>query len=133
LRLIDTNVVIYAAGKAHLLQEEARRVLDRIAEGALHANVDAELLQEILHVYSARKERAKRFDTIDDLLVLFPNPIPIAREEIETARNLMRVNSFLGARDAIHAAVVQTHDLEGIVTADKVFDRIKGVKRFDLK
>jgi uncharacterized protein len=133
LRLIDTNVVIYAAGKAHPLQDEARKVLDRIAEGSLHANVDVELLQEILHVYAARKERAKGFDTIDDLLVLFPNPIPIGREEIETARDLMHSNSFLGARDAIHAAVVQTQDLEGIVTADKVFDRIKGVKRFDLR
>ena len=86
---------------------------------SLHANVDVELLQEILHVYAARKERAKGFDTIDDLLVLFPNPIPIGREEVETARDLMHSNSFLGARDAIHAAVVQTHDLEGIVTADK--------------
>ena len=133
MRLIDTNVVIYAAGKTHPLQDQARKVLDRIAEGSLHANVNVELLQEILHVYAARKERAKGFDTIDDLLVLFPNPIPIGREEIETARDLMHSNSFLGARDAIHAAVVQTHDLEGIVTADKVFDRIKGVKRFDLR
>ena len=133
MRLIDTNIVIYAAGKAHPLQEEARKVLDRVSEGALHANIDAEVLQEILHVYSARKERRKGFDTVDDLLVLFPNPIPLGREEIETARDLMRAYSFLGARDAIHAAVVQTHDLEGIVTADKVFDRIKGLKRFDLK
>jgi predicted nucleic acid-binding protein len=60
-------------------------------------------------------------------------PISIGREEIETARDLMHSNSFLGARDAIHAAVVQTQDFEGIVTADKVFDRIKGVKRFDLR
>jgi predicted nucleic acid-binding protein len=126
-------VVIYAVGKAHPLQEEARRVLDRVGDGTLHANVDAELLQEVLHVYDARKERRKGFDTVDDLLVIFPNPIPIGREEIETARDLMRVYSVLSARDAIHAAVVQTHDLEGIVTADNVFERIKGVKRFDLK
>ena len=70
---------------------------------------------------------------MDDLLVIFPNPIPVGREEIETARDLMRAFSVLGARDAIHAAVVQTHDLEGIVTADNIFERIKGVKRFDLK
>ena len=133
MRLIDANIVIYAAGKAHPLQEEARKVLDRIAEGTLHANTDAEVLQEILHVYDGRRERKKGFDTVDDLLVLFPNPIPIGREEVETARDLMRAYSFLGARDAIHAAVVQTYDLEGIVTADKVFDRIRGVKRFDLK
>jgi predicted nucleic acid-binding protein len=133
LRLIDANVVIYAAGKAHALQEEARRVLDAIAEGTLQANTDAEVLQEILHVYSARNERRKGFDTVDDLFLLFPNPIPIGREEIEIARDLMRAYSFLGARDAIHAAVVRTHGLEGIVTADKIFDRVKGVKRFDLK
>jgi predicted nucleic acid-binding protein len=133
LRLIDTNLVIYAAGKANLYKTRREKYLDRIAEGSLHANVDVELLQEILHVYAAHKGRAKGFDTIDDLLVLFPNPIPIGREEIETARDLMHSNSFLGARDAIHAAVVQTQDLEGIVTADKVFDRIKGVKRFDLR
>lgn len=133
MRLIDTNVVIYAVGKAHPLQDEARRVLDRVAEGTLHANVDAELLQEVLHVYNTRKERRKGFDTVNDLLVLFPNPISIGREEIEVARDLMRAYSVLGARDAIHAAVVQTHDLEGIVTADNVFERIKGVKRFDLK
>ena len=62
MRLIDTNVVIYAVGKAHPLQDEARRVLDRVAEGTLHANVDAELLQEVLHVYDARRERRKGFD-----------------------------------------------------------------------
>ena len=60
MRLIDTNAVISAAGKAHPLQDEARKVLDRIAEGYLHANVDVELLQEILHVYAARKELAAR-------------------------------------------------------------------------
>jgi len=63
--------------------------------------------------------------------VLFRNPLPIGREEIEMARDLMRAYYFLGARDAIHAAVVQSHDLEGI-TADKAFDRIRGLKRFDL-
>ena len=132
MRLVDTNVVIYAAGKAHPLQDEARRVLDRIADGALPSNIDTEALQEILHVYDARKERGKGFATLDDLLVLFPNPIAITREEIEAARDLMRSHPFLGARDAIHGAVVRTHDLEGIVSADKVFDRIRGVKRFGL-
>lgn len=133
MRLIDTNVIIYAAGKAHPLREGAREVLDQVGEGTLQANIDTEVLQEILHVYYARRERTKGFDTIDDLLLLFPNPFPIGREEIETARDLMRAHSFLSARDAIHAAVVQVNELEGMITADKVFDRIKGLKRFDIK
>ncbi len=133
MRLIDTNVIIYATGKAHPLREGAREVLDQVGEGTLQANIDAEVLQEILHVYYARRERTKGFDAVDDLLLLFPNPFPIGREEIEAARDLMRAHSFLSARDAIHAAVVRVSDLEGMITADKVFDRIKGLKRFDLK
>ena len=35
------------------------------------------------------------------------------------------------ARDAIHAAVVFEHRLEGIVSADRDFDRIPGLRRFD--
>ena len=65
--------------------------------------------------------------------MLFPNPIAIGRDEVEAARDLMRQYSFLGARDAIHTAVVQTHNLDGIVTADKVFQRIKGIRRFAIK
>jgi predicted nucleic acid-binding protein len=133
LRLIDTNVIVYTVGSVHPLKEASERILSDIAAGTLAANLDAEALQEVLHVYSSRGERKKGFRTIEHLLMLFPNPFPIGREEIEKARDLMRAHSFLSARDAIHAAVVQTHDLEGIISADKVFDRIKGLKRFDLK
>ncbi len=133
MRLIDTNIIVYAVGKAHPLRESAQNILSDVAEGTLPANLDVEALQEILHLYSSRRERKKGFETLDDLLVLFPNPIPIGREEVEEARNLMRLCTFLGTRDAIHAAVVKIHRLEGIITADKIFDRIKGVRRFGLK
>ena len=133
MRLIDTNVVVYAVGKSHPLRESSRRILSEIAAGTLQATVDVETLQEILHLYGSRNERRKGFETLDDLLVLFPNPVAIDRDEVEAARDLMRQYSFLGARDAIHAAVVQTHNLDGIVTADKVFQRIKGIRRFAIK
>lgn len=133
MRLIDTNVIVYAVGSVHPLKQASDRILSDIAAGTLAANLDVETLQEVLHLYSSRGERKKGFRTIEHLLMLFPNPFPIGREEIEKARDLMMEHSFLGARDGIHAAVVQAHDLEGIITADKVFDRIKGLKRFDLK
>ena len=133
MRLIDTNVIVYAVGSVHPLKQASDRILSDIAAGTLTANLDVETLQEVLHLYSSRGERRKGFRTIEHLLMLFPNPFPIGREEIERARDLMMKHPFLGARDGIHAAVVQTHDLEGIVTADKVFDRIKRLRRFDLK
>ena len=44
---------------------------------------------------------------------------------------LMAETRDLSARDAIHAAVVIEHGLEGIVSADHDFDRILGLVRFD--
>ena len=133
MRLIDTNVIVYAVGSVHPLKQASDRILSDIVAGTLAANLDVETLQEVLHLYSSRDERRKGFRTIEHLLMLFPNPFPIGREEIERARDLMMEYSFLGARDGIHAAVVQNHELEGIITADKVFDRIKGLKRFNLR
>jgi len=133
LRLIDTNVIVYSVGRTHPLRDGSRRILTQVADGGLEATLDVESLQEILHLYSERRERRKGFDTLDDLLILFPNPIPIGRTEVETARELMRLHSFLGARDSIHAAVAINHDMEGIVSADKVFDRVRGVRRFDVR
>ncbi|MCR4321994.1 MAG: PIN domain-containing protein [Candidatus Brocadiaceae bacterium] len=49
---------------------------------------------------------------------------------LETTR-LMHKYPKLVARDAIHAAVAITYDLEGIISVDKVFEGIKGLKRFE--
>jgi len=133
LRLIDTNVFVYAIGAAHPLKHPSERVLSDVVAGTLAANLDVETLQEILHVYSSRGERRKGFRAIEHLLTLFPNPFPIERDEIEAAKELMMQHAFLGARDAIHAAVVQTKSLDGIITGDKVFDRLKNIERFDIK
>jgi len=130
--LIDTNVIVYALGKSHPLKENSRRILADVATGSLEATLDVETLQEILHLYSSRRERKKGFETVDDLLVLISSPIAIQREDIEEASKLMAQYSFLGARDAIHAAVVITHRLEGIITADRVFGRIRNLTRFPI-
>jgi predicted nucleic acid-binding protein len=44
---------------------------------------------------------------------------------------LMSTTRDLSTRDAIHAAVVITQRLEGIVSADSDYDRIPGLRRFD--
>ncbi|MDI6688834.1 MAG: hypothetical protein QME54_00100 [Actinomycetota bacterium] len=37
----------------------------------------------------------------------------------------------MSARGAVHAAVVITHQLDGIVSTDKVFDKLSEIKRID--
>ena len=109
MRLLDTNIILYAVGRPHPHKEPCMRLLQRVVSSRDDFNVDTELLQEVLYVYTSRGELHKALGVFDDLLNLFPNPIPIAKGEMTTARRF--IASYLGIfpRDAIHASVVSTH------------------------
>ena len=51
--LVDSNVIMYAAGSEHAHQQPSIRFLSSIAAGEIDAAVDTEVLQEILHRYRA--------------------------------------------------------------------------------
>ena len=90
-----------------------------------------EALQELLYVYSARGERERGISRVEDILTAFPGCLPITGQEIQTAKNLMRKYASLLPRDALHAAVVVNHGLEGIVSTDRDFDTVTEVRRFE--
>lgn len=127
MKLLDTNIIIYAAGRAHRYKEACTGILAEVASGSTEYAIDVELLQEVLYVYASRGERTRGIYRFDDLLSMFPNPIPIGLAEVLAAHQLMGRFPGLFPRDAIHAAVVQTQGLEGIVTTDKAFDDISGI------
>ena len=129
--LLDTNIVIYAHGRPHRYKEPCRLLLGRLGETPPEYNIDVELLQEIMHVYSARGARAFGLSVFDILMNVFPDPIPVGSSEIVTARRLMEEYPFLSPRDAVHAAVVSTQRLEGIVTTDEAFGQVRGLVVYD--
>ncbi|MGQ0650627.1 MAG: type II toxin-antitoxin system VapC family toxin [Gemmatimonadaceae bacterium] len=49
--------------------------------------------------------------------------------DLERAKTLLLGATRLSARDAIHAAVMQRHDVERILTFDTGFDSIPGLDR----
>ncbi|MBI2910048.1 MAG: type II toxin-antitoxin system VapC family toxin [Chloroflexi bacterium] len=131
MKLLDTNVIVYAIGRTDRYKKHCARLLQDVADGDRRYVVDTDLLQEILHLYSARGQRRLGLSTCASLLLMFPNPLPVTRDEIVVAHELMTKHDDLVPRDAIHAAVTRTNDLEGIVSADRVFDGLGGIRRFD--
>ncbi|MDA8064749.1 MAG: type II toxin-antitoxin system VapC family toxin [Thermaerobacter sp.] len=131
MRLIDTCVFIYAAGRNHPMQDACRRVYRSVLADPSGYTIDTEVLREILHLYRSRDELRRGTEMVWNLLQLFPSPIPISRMEIEVAVDLLRSFPQLCARDAIHAAVVQTHRLHGIVSVDHDFDAVDTLQRLD--
>lgn len=131
MKLLDTNIVVYAVGHPHEYKYACVRILQDVAEGAGYFNIDTELLQEVLYLYTVRAERTLGLSTCNDLLLMFPNPFPITREEIVLAHELLTGYPNLLPRDAIHAAVVRANHMAGIVSADRVFDTVDKLNRFD--
>ncbi|MFQ5705652.1 MAG: type II toxin-antitoxin system VapC family toxin [Gemmatimonadales bacterium] len=127
--LVDANVLMYAAGAAHANKEPSVGFLHDAADGKIEAVIDAEVLQEILHRYRAIDRWAGGRLVFDLARELFPMVIPITAQVMDRARRVLDGDERLMARDALHAAVVLTHGLEGIVSYDRDFDAIPGVVR----
>lgn len=131
MKLIDANVLIYARGAPHPYQNPCRRVLAEVQGRRLEANVDTEVLQEVIYVYWYRQRLERGLEYLDRLLVLFPTPFAVTRATIAAARELLARYPRLDPRDAIHAAVALEQGLEGIVSTDRGLDGIAGLTRFD--
>jgi len=93
------------------------------------AALDAEVLQEILHRYRAIGRWADGRQVYDQARRIFPVVVPITAEVLDRARALLDDHRSVMARDAVHAAVVSVHGLEGISSYDRDFDRIAELKR----
>lgn len=131
MKLIDTNIFVYARGTPHPYRGACRRVLAEIQAGRLEANVDTEALQEVMHVYWYRKRLERGLEYLDRLFAIFPSPFPVTGTTISKAREVLAACTGLDPRDAIHAAIVLNHSLEAIISADRAFDEVSEIKRLD--
>ena len=131
MRLLDANIVIYANGREHIYRRPCQILMKHIDIQSGGYAIDVEALQEILYFYSGRGELGRGIGIVEMPLSRLPNIIPIATGEITTAMRLLTETPSLSARDAIHAAVVFEHNLDGIISADRDFVRILGLRRFD--
>lgn len=129
--LLDANIAIYAEGRDHRYHNPCRTIMVLARENSSAYCIDTEILQEILNFYVRRGETARGVGVSEDLLSMFLTIVPITAAEIMAAMRLLTETRDLSARDAIHAAVVIEHALEGIVSADRDFDRVPGLCRFD--
>lgn len=129
--LIDTNIIMYAAGAEHPHKSPSAALLERIAAGEVEATIDAEVLQEILHRYRAIG-RWKDGRVVYDLArQIFPNVVPLTSLILDRAREILDTDSRIMARDALHAAVAITEGMDAVCSYDRDFDRIMGISRWD--
>lgn len=120
---------MYLVGATHVHKTEAQRLLERLVADRQRLLTDAEVLQEILHRYVAINRRDAIQPAYDTLLGIVDQVLPVDREVLEGAKQIVLGYRDLSARDAVHLAVMRRHGIERILTFDSGFDNFPGITR----
>lgn len=119
---VDTNVLMYAVGRAHSLRDEARRFFGERLESRDPLVTSAEVLQELLHAYPP----VQRLATLDAAFALADSRIrevwAVEADDVRLARALAGRYPALRARDLLRLACCKRRG----VTEIKTFDRALG-------
>src|SRR5271157_115645 len=120
---------MYLVGAPHPHKSDAQRLLEKLVSDRQRLVTDAEVLQEILHRYVAINRRDAIQPAYDTLLGIVDQVLPVDREVLEGAKQIVLGYRDLSARDAVHLAVMRRHGIERILTFDPGFDNFPGITR----
>jgi len=129
LIFVDSNVPMYLIGAAHPHKVEVQRLLERCVVERQRLVTDAEVLQEILHRYVAIDRRDAIQPAFDVLLGIIDEIFAVDAATVERAKAIVLERRNLSARDAVHIAVMEQHQVGRILTFDTGFDGVRGIER----
>ena len=126
---VDSNIPMYLIGAAHPHKTEAQVILERLIAAGQRLVTDVEVLQEILHRYTAIDKREAIGPALQVTLDIVDDVIPIEKAEVLRAGEIVQHRASVSARDAVHIAVMEHHGIRSILSFDHDFDRWPGLQR----
>jgi predicted nucleic acid-binding protein len=122
---LDANLLVYVL----LGSDEHERFYERTVTD-FSLVTDVLVLDEV--VWVSRKKYGVPYelalDFIDNLVLPFVSVLPLGEEHWETAKALMKEHG-LKPSDALHLALMKKEGIEIIISEDREFDKVEGVKR----
>ena len=126
---IDSNVPMYLVGAEHPHKIDAQRMLERCVADDERLVTDAEVLQEILHRYTAIERKDAIAPAFQAILGVVDEVFAIELRDVERARDILFASQQLSARDTVHLAIMERHRIETILSFDSGFDGYPGISR----
>lgn len=129
--LLDANVFIHALGEHPILRPACRAVLAHSSRGDIVAEASALVIDEVVHVRNRRSgdRRASVKDGRAAAALCLLHPV--TSRDVETALGIFLAQPGLQMRDAIHVATAAQHGLSVVLSTDRAFDDIPGLRRID--
>jgi hypothetical protein len=126
---VDTNILMYVAGREHPHQEPCRQALALIAQEVVEAVTSTEVHQEILHRYLSLGRPEDARSVSKTLQSIVPRTLAVDLADIVRARDLSIIYPTVPARDLVHAAVMLNHGITTVLSVDRHFDNIHEIVR----
>lgn len=128
--LVDTAVLAYALGGSHTMKPVCERVVAVAGAGDIELHASVEMIQELLFHRMRKTDRHTAVRQARDAAALcvlhdFDDGV------LYRAMELVAANESLGGRDAVHAATALQHGLAVVLSPDRAFDAIIGLRRAD--
>ena len=126
---VDSNVPIYLVGAPHAHKTDSQMILERLIANGERLVTDVEVLQEILHRYSAIGRRDSIDETFQIILGLVDEVLPVDKADVVRAAQIALKQAMFSARDSLHLAVMERHNISSVFKFDADFDRWPGLTR----
>lgn len=126
---IDSNVPMYLIGSPHRHKVEAQDGLERLVAARQKLVTSTEVLQEILHRYSAIGRLDAIQPAFDLVHGIVDEILSIEKADVELAKTILLGTYSLSARDALHVAVMERRKIGSIFSFDRGFDNYPGIER----
>lgn len=129
---IDSNVFFYAKIMDKSYGQPCSAVLRSLSSGRLEGSISALVPLEVSN--ALKKYRLSR-EIVGEVRAILSLPMEVYPVEPSDVREGAEIygESEGSPYDCVHAAIMRRYGINEIVSADKDFDRIKGLKRLDPK
>jgi predicted nucleic acid-binding protein len=124
---VDANVLVYSAGESEY-RDPCLEIVAAVAAGGVAGRSSTAALEEVFHA-----ELSGRADRMQGLAgYAYGVLTPLLPVTDEVFRRALEVDApQLGANDRVHVATCLLNDIDVIVSADRGFDGVKGIRRVD--
>lgn len=130
--VLDTTVLVYAVGEDHELREPARAIVQAAEVGSVHATTTVEAIQEFVHVRARRRGRADAAGLGRAYATLLSPLLLPSENDLLAGLRLFERDESLGAFDGVLAASAIASGADALVSADRSFAGLRGLRWVDL-
>lgn len=129
---IDSNVPMYIIGADHPNKRDAITLLEKLVSEKQKLVTNSEVIQEILHRYTAIKRKDAIQPAIDCLYGFIDDVFPISEKDVLSAKEIVLSYKEISARDALHIAHLKQFKIKTIFSFDQGFDKIPKIVRIPI-